>query len=1424
LVARKISYKAPSSSSESEEEKEDTEMSGTKETIQMTQTKDTHMKLPNISPFTGEEDVNTWLYLLDLHIIALNYSDTQGFVYAASLLKDDALSWLIVRKDTIGNSYKTLKDTIKKEFTLSNASEDARGKLAALKQTASVSEYASNFRKLVRLIDKIDENEQIDRFVRGLKPLIQIQIRLSDKKKIEEIIGTALTIDNIINQNEHYDNIINQNQNEHKRDMMELDSLTINQMKVNNGRFQQYQNYGRFQQHQQNQRKLPNRRYQESENWRKYCKEKGLCFTCGEKGHVVRNCNKNNESYLNLSTTGTNLLILNGIVKSTEVKILIDSGATESFISERIVQEKSLRVENSKEKSIILADGSKQICNSKCKIEVRMENYKKVLGFNVAPIHFDIILGKDWLAREQPIINWKENFVIIKDGNNEIRINGIKDKENKTEEKIEMISAMQLKKLIKKEKEVYLCNIMEIKDDGDKKERTKETQVKALLDKYKDVFPEELPNGLPPKRDCDHVIELIEGSKPTCKPVYRLSLAEQDEVRKQVMELIEKGFVRPSSSPFGAPVLFVKKKDNTLRMCVDYRALNKITKKNGYPIPRVDDLIDRLKGAKVFSKIDLRSGYHQLRVREEDVEKTAFRTNDGHYEFTVMPFGLTNAPASFMYLMNNILKTLINKCVVVFFDDVLVYSKNEEEHLKHLEQVLELMRENQLYGKQTKCEFLKNKIEFLGHIISNMGIQTDSNKIEVIMNWPNPKNVSELRSFLGIANYYHRFIKNFAEIAASLNELLKKDVEFKWETNHQEAFEKLKECLTSSPVLAIPDSDMEFSLHTDASDKTIGAVLSQNNHPVAFTSRKLNDAELNYPTHEKEFLSIINALKVWRHYLLERKITIFTDHKPLIFMETQTNLSRRQARWMETYAEFKPTIVYERGIDNSAADALSRIPLNSLVINPDSEVMDEMKKSSKEDEKVQEIIKEIRNGNEKLSSKYVVDEEEGLVYKITNHGNVLYVPGNKEMIRKILFLHHDSDTSGHFGFEKTYEGIKKHYYWENMISDIRNYISGCDTCQRVKPSNQHPQGLLSPLPIPEGTWEVISMDFVTGLPKTPRNMDSIFVVIDKLSKMAHFIPTTKDVSAEGVARLFLDQIFKYHGLPKCIISDRDSKFTSQFWKSLMELIGINMNLSTANHPETDGQTERTNRTLEQILRSYIYHNQSEWDYALAAAEFAYNNAIQSSTKMSPFYINYGKNPIIPSTFYSKNFKLANPLAVTTISKFSELIQLAQKNIAEALEYQKLYADKSRNHVLFQKGEEVLLSTKYISGEKGKLDQKFMGPFKIKETLSEVVYKLDLPQDLKIHPVVHVSKLRKYLHQPKEIETQIKPPPPVIQNDGSVEYEVETILDKDIQKRKTYYLVKWKGYSDEENSWEPLSNLTHCKNKIKEYEHSKRGGM
>ncbi|GJR26489.1 putative reverse transcriptase domain-containing protein [Tanacetum coccineum] len=703
-------------------------------------------------------------------------------------------------------------------------------------------------------------------------------------------------------------------------------------------------------------------------------------------------------------------------------------------------------------------------------------------------------------------------------------------------------------------------------------------------------------------------IDLVPGVAPVARAPYRLAPSEMKELSEQLQELSDKGFIRPSSSPWGAPVLFVKKKDGSFRMCIDYRELNKLTVKNRYPLPRIDDLFDQLQGSSVYSKIDLRSGYHQLRVREEDIPKTAFRTRYGHYEFQVMPFGLTNAPAVFMDLMNRVCKPYLDKFVIVFIDDILIYSKDKKEHEEHLKAILELLKKEELYAKFSKCEFWIPKVQFLGHVIDCQGIHVDPAKIESIKDWASPKTPTEIRQFLGLAGYYRRFIEGFSKIAKPMTKLTQKKVAFEWGDKQEAAFQTLKNKLCSAPILALPQGAENFIVYCDASHKGLGAVLMQNEKVIAYASRQLKIHEKNYTTHDLELGAVVFALKIWRHYLYGTKCTVFTDHKSLQHILDQKELNMRQRRWLELLSDYHCEIRYHLGKANVVTNALSRKerikPLRTEAQKP-------------ENLKNEDVGGMIRRD---ITKEKLEPRADGT---LCLNGRS-WLPCYGDLRTVIMHESHKSKYSVHPGSDKMYQDMKKLYWWPNMKADIATYVSKCLTYARVKAEHQRPSGLLVQPKIPQWKWDNITTDFVTKLPKTPQGHDTIWVIVDRLTKSAIFTSMRETDSTEKIARLYIKEVVARHGIPVSIICDRDPRFASHFWRSLQKALGTSLDMSTAYHPETDGQRERTIQTLEDILRACVIDFINGWINHLPLVEFSYNNSYHASIKAAPFEAIYGR--------------------------------------------------------------------------------------------------------------------------------------------------------------------------------------------------------
>jgi hypothetical protein len=1086
-------------------------------------------------------------------------------------------------------------------------------------------------------------------------------------------------------------------------------------------------------------------------------------------------------------------------------------------------------VNDNRDSSVRLGDGStRQATGTAINVPTVYPYHTEHLNYVVMRLgKYDAVLGMSWLRSRKPHIDWEEGTIDLSKGQSCTVA-------NPETTACSLMSLEEARDELEDGDFAFLAIVSEEPDEqGDPDNR-----YKHLIGEYKDTMPDELPKGLPPSRGADMKIRLLPLKQPPFRPTYRLARKELEELKRQLDDMLSKGFIRPSTSPYGAPVLFVRKKEGDLRMCVDYRMLNDITIKDRYALPRIDELFDQLSGAKVFSKIDLRSGYHQIRIDEEDTDKTAFRTRYGHYEFTVMPFGLTNAPAVFMRLMNDVFRPLLDKCVVVFLDDILVFSRNHEEHEQHLRQVFDLLRKNKLYAKQSKCQFGASEVEFLGHTIGADGIKPMQDKIAAIRDWTVPANVSEVRSFLGLTGYYRRFIRGYATIALPLTQLTKDDVPFRWTEETQAAFDALKGAISSAPTLAMPNVDLPFTVTTDASGYAIGAVLSQEGddgeHPVAFMSKTLNNAQQIYSAYDKEMLAILEAIKIWRPYLSYDKFTVITDHAPLTRLFKQTGLTGRQARWVDTLSEYTFEIKYKPGKTNVVADALSRRrePQNVAMSSVATDKFTARVLTGYDADKYFAGVKStLLDGTgargfaaRKILRQFRTDED-GLIYDIRDTEPRLCIPDYDSLRLEIMQDNHDAKIAGHLGVDKTVEKIKRKFHWPRLNRTVKAYVLSCDSCQRNKPQQRRPAGLLQPLPIPNGRWEDIAMDYIVQLPRTPRGHDAILVVVDRLTKRAHFIATRTDITARETAQLFVENIFKLHGLPKTIITDRDARFVGHFWRSLFSILDVKLTPSTAFHPQTDGQTERTNRILEQMLRNYVNQRQDNWDLCLAPAEFAYNSTMQSSTKMSPFFCDLGRQPLaadallVPQQFHDRT-------AVESTAKFLEnmngILRDARDAIQQAQERQAQYANGKRRDESFQVGDQVYVSTANITIEADrnrptrKLAARFAGPFPIAEVISEVAYKLDLPATMKVHPVFHVSLLKQHTPSLPEFGDRHpnRPPPEVV--DGQEEWEVEEILEERTRRKRKEFLIKWKGYGREDATWQSEKDLKNAPDKLKDW--------
>ncbi|UYV68419.1 hypothetical protein LAZ67_5004277, partial [Cordylochernes scorpioides] len=905
------------------------------------------------------------------------------------------------------------------------------------------------------------------------------------------------------------------------------------------------------------------------------------------------------------------------------------------------------------------------------------------------------------------------------------------------------------------------AEILNIDDSLDDFQKEK---LRNLLRNYRDIFDFRKKEA----SKTDNVKHRISTGDhlPTKQRPYRVAPAERQIIQEEVNKMEEIGIIQPSASPWASPVVLVRKKDGSWRFCVDYRRLNKITKKDVYPLPRIDDTLDCLQGARFYSSMDLQSGYWQIDVEESDCEKTAFITPDGLYEFKVMPFGLCNAPATFERMMDGLLKGLRWTVCLCYLDDIVVFSDDFEEHLRRLQLVLGCLRKAGLCLNPGKCRFGAKTITVLGHKVSGDGICLDPEKIRAVRDFPRPKSLKEVRSFLGLSSYYRRFIPNYAHMAQPLNALLKKDSVFSWNIEERHAFEALKSALISEPVLGHFDHSSPTEIHTDASNYGIGAVLVQiqkgKERAIAYASRTLDKAERNYSTTERECLAVIWAIGKFRPYVFGRQFTIVTDHHSLCWLANLKDPCGRLARWALRLQEFDVTVVHKSGRKHQDADCLSRSPLNcSEDIEEYIPCIVALQNFGREQMKDPDLTKIADKIQQETSNKSFIKINDTLHkknYDPMGREWLLVVP--RHLRPEILRNLHDSPTSGHLGFTKTYDRIRKKFYWPGMYRNVRKYVAHCPDCQRRKRQPQLPPGLLQPIPVPIAAFEKVGMDLLGRFPTSMCGNRWIIVCTDYLTKFAitKALPTSESVE---VAKFFIKDVILKHGAPREVITDRGRNFTSSMIRDLNKHCRIIHRTTTAYHPQTNGLTERLNKTIADILSIYVDVNQKDWDEILPFVTFAYNTAKQESTGFSPFYLVHGREAETPLDLLFPKFPSEDEddFIQTLGSRAEEARQLARIHTMRSQGENKLRYDAHHRNIVYQPGDLVWI---YIPVRKVGLSEKLMrryfGPYRVTRKISDVTYEVETFGDQhgrrKTKDIVHICRMKPYL-DPEEREDHLE---------------------------------------------------------------------
>lgn len=1048
------------------------------------------------------------------------------------------------------------------------------------------------------------------------------------------------------------------------------------------------------------------------------------------------------------------------------------------------------------------------------RLELVINGHREYAPFFVTRLgHYPIIMGIPWMKHHDLLLRPRQNQIRFASpsclsqcsiSGQPVVAQGIRSRTlpPPTPIHVSAIGAHPFHRLTRKQGNTLLCASLRTIDNALATPNPHLTNVPTELHKFGNMFLESSAAVLPPHRPHDLAINLQEGKEPPFRPMYNMSRNELQALRDYITENLSKGFIRYSESPAGAPILFVKKSDGSLRLCVDYRGLNEITVKNRHPLPLLPETLTQIAKAKYYTKLDLRWGYHQLRIKEGDEWKTAFRTRQGHFEYQVMPFGLTNAPAAFQHWVNDLLRPHLDDFCTAYLDDILIYSDDMDQHQEHVQKVMGILSQNGVHLKPEKCEFYVQETKYLGMVISPDGVSMDQKKVATVQDWETPQNVKDVQCFLGFASFYRRFIYGYSKVVSPLTALTRKNIKFQWTPSADHAFNKLKEAFVSAPILRHFDPDRKIIVETDASDYVSAAVLSQHDddgilHPVAFFSGKHSPAECNYEIYDKELLAIIRAFEEWRYYLEGAKfpVTVISDHRNLEYFMTKKDLNRRQARWSEFLSRFDYVIQFRPGKQGGKPDALTRrsgdlpkegderLKHQSQIVLKQENLEDKNKLSLLAGSFINEPAEKTVSLPDLFSQAYQMDSFPGEVLLMLHtkvkhsreislaecsespeglllYRNAVYVPNSDKLKLRLLQEHHDSPSAGHPGRAKTLELLTRTYYWPTMRKYVDQYVQNCHLCRQSKATRSSPQGVLRPLPIPTEPWTDLSMDFVTGLPDS-NGANAILVVVDRLTKMRHLIPCTEEINAPALADLFVEYVWKIHGLPETIVSDRGTQFTSDFWKSLCSRLEIAPRYSTAFHPQTDGQTERMNAIMEQYLRAYVSYQQDDWARFLPLAEFAANNHVSETTKLSPFQANFGKHPRMTFAPLVHGTTTAEDRANSFARDMSQVFDLLQAEMKRSQVIQEESANKHRTpSPRYIVGDKVWLSTKNLQTQRPskKLDWKQIGPYEVRRVVSPYAYELALPTSMKVHPVFHVSLLSPATGNPVPGQVQTLPPP------------------------------------------------------------------
>ena len=1106
------------------------------------------------------------------------------------------------------------------------------------------------------------------------------------------------------------------------------------------------------------------------------------CYGCGNPGYIKAKC-PNCALSKDIETVKFGKIRLNAVpYPRTDLAVLkisingitgtacADSGASHSIASEslyRLLRSKGTVFDKTLF-TITLADGSqtKKRVYTTC-INLGLEGRSFPLTMVVLPEARgnQTLLGADFLKQSGVVLNLRNRTWFYDDDPSKC-FHFYENAEVQTCDKEESIHTnpciLNTEKDTADEVNPYLLR----EDEGKCLTSQQRKQVNSLLKEYEECFR----SGGETSPYTEHRIN-TGNSTPVAVPPYRMTPAKKEILKKELDDLLARGIIEECESPYASPVVLVPKPDGSMRLCIDYRKLNAVTVPDTYPLPRMDDLLHEAKHTSFMSTLDLRAGYHQIKVYPPDQDKTAFVCPFGTFRYLKMPFGLRNAPATFQRLIDQFRNGLKDVFALSYLDDIIVMSDSFEKHVSDLKTVFERLIEYKLNAKREKCHFVCDKVKYLGHWITPNGLEVDPAKVEAIVGIPPPKTVKQVQSFLQTCSWYRRFIPGFADISRPLSNLTKKKTVWKWGELEQKAFETLKKCLSTTPVLKQVDDTKPFILKTDASNYALGAVLLQGDdktseHPIEYASRLLTDAERNYSTTEREALAVVWALGKFRGYVEGQNITVATDHQPLKWLLSLKSPSGRLARWSLQIQSYNLNIDYVPGKSNVVADMLSR-PVCSSELNS-SEICNfvgvdmptrspsSIREAQLKDEALKKIIDCFeKNHNDEnfvnwTERGYLMNQ--GILYRYAPDSETeeaqLVIPAEER--QNILFIHHDSPTAGHYGEEGTYNRIAKRYFWIGMKSYISNYVKNCPECRRYKATNQKPAGLLR-TPAYSQRFETLSIDLFGPLPESKEGYRWIFIVEDCATKWVELFPLIS-ATATDCATTLIEEVFFRYGIPRKLISDNGSQFVSAVLQQVCYTLDIHQVLIPVYHPQAN-PVERKNRDLKPRLAILVGDAHNTWPDKLASIRFALNSAKSDTTGHTAAYLQFGRElRTIDDVVHDLKAVLDNDNFVPEITPYLKRLAETSKTIRERVEMkqdrQKYYYDKKRRQAYFSPGEKVWVNSHPLSSAAKKKTSKFMpkrdGPYLILTQRSPVTYEIaSLDRPDQCIGTYHVSALNPF---------------------------------------------------------------------------------